>query len=314
MVDEDNMSGCMTGHMGHVQILPQQVQDFAIFHKTVGRDVVHARQAEGSSLLRDALQQKIIPSIRAYDRYRLILPGFESFLQGGRSACMIQMTMRQKDGLYDLFIQMLENILNIASRIDHNGTVLIIRENGAVLPQGRYRHPLCIQRSHSSSFQTVRYDVAIQGQPLRDKSNTGLRPQIIDPPPQDGHSPRFPSTRGVIMSRIIRTEPNAILSKAVEYHGFIFTQGVVAADLSKGIEEQTKSVLDQLDEILEVHGTDKTRILQAQIWVKDIADRTALNTVWSAWLPENMAPARACVQAVMADPKILVEIMLTTTK
>ncbi|MBS1103708.1 RidA family protein [Gluconobacter sp. Dm-62] len=116
------------------------------------------------------------------------------------------------------------------------------------------------------------------------------------------------------MSRIIRTKPNVILSKAVEYHGFIFTQGVVAADLSKGIEEQTKSVLDQLDQILEEHGTDKTRILQAQIWVKDIADRTALNTIWSAWLPENEAPARACVQAVLADPRILVEIMLTTTK
>ncbi|MBS1065576.1 RidA family protein [Gluconobacter kondonii] len=116
------------------------------------------------------------------------------------------------------------------------------------------------------------------------------------------------------MSRIIRTEPNAILSKAVEYHGFIFTQGVVAADLSQGIEGQTRSVLDQLDQILEEHGTDNTRILQAQIWLKDIADRTALNTLWSAWLPENAAPARACVQAVMADPKILVEIMLTTTK
>ncbi|GBR67569.1 RidA family protein [Gluconobacter kanchanaburiensis] len=116
------------------------------------------------------------------------------------------------------------------------------------------------------------------------------------------------------MSRIIRTEPNAILSKSVEYHGFIFTQGVVASDLSQGIEEQTRSVLAQLDDILEGHGTDKTRILQAQIWVKDIADRAALNTIWSAWLPENMAPARACVQAVLADPRILVEIMLITTK
>ncbi|OUJ14596.1 RidA family protein [Acetobacter sp. DsW_063] len=116
------------------------------------------------------------------------------------------------------------------------------------------------------------------------------------------------------MSRIIRTEPNAILSKAVEYHGFIFTQGVVARDLSQDAAAQTKDILDQLDAILEEHGTDKTRILQAQIWVKDIADREALNGVWSAWLPEGGAPARACVQAVLADPRMLVEIMLTTTK
>jgi len=116
------------------------------------------------------------------------------------------------------------------------------------------------------------------------------------------------------MSRIIRTEPNAILSKAVEYHGFVFTQGVVARDLTQDINGQTKDVLTQIDEILEQHGTDNTRLLQAQIWVKDIADRDAMNAHWSAWLPKDAAPARACVQAIMADPRILVEIMVTTTK
>ena len=116
------------------------------------------------------------------------------------------------------------------------------------------------------------------------------------------------------MSKILRTEPNQILSKAVEYHGFVFTQGMVAHDLTKDAKGQTQDILEQLDTLLEEHGTDKTRILQAQIWLKDINDRTALNEVWSAWLPENGAPARACVQAVMADPKMLVEIMLVTTK
>ncbi|NHN83289.1 RidA family protein [Acetobacter musti] len=116
------------------------------------------------------------------------------------------------------------------------------------------------------------------------------------------------------MSKILRTEPNAILSKAVEYHGFVFTQGVVAGDLSLDAEGQTKDILTQIDAILEEHGTDNTRILQAQIWLKDIKDRDALNRVWSAWLPEGMAPARACVQATLADPRVLVEIMLITTK
>lgn len=64
---------------------------------------------------------------------------------------------------------MLKNVSDISAGIHHNGTTLIIRENGAVLPQRRYRHPLRIQRSHSSPFQTVRSDVAIQRQPLRDK-------------------------------------------------------------------------------------------------------------------------------------------------
>ena len=85
-------------------------------------------------------------------------------------------------------------------------------------------------------------------------------------------------------------------------------------DTSKDVVGQTHEVLAQIDAILETHGTDKTRLLQAQIWLKDIRDRDAMNSVWSAWLPEGGAPARACVEANMADPKILVEIMVTTCK
>ena len=116
------------------------------------------------------------------------------------------------------------------------------------------------------------------------------------------------------MSRIIRTEPSAILSRAVEYHGFVYTQGMVARDPSRDITGQTKDVLAQIDEVLELHGTDNTRILQAQIWLKHIGDRAALNAVWSAWLPEGHAPARVCVQAELADPALLVEVMVTTCK
>jgi enamine deaminase RidA (YjgF/YER057c/UK114 family) len=116
------------------------------------------------------------------------------------------------------------------------------------------------------------------------------------------------------MSRITRTEANPILAKAVEYHGFIYTQGVVATDLTADISGQTRDVLTQIDALLEIHGTDHTRLLQAHIWLKDIADREAMNTVWSAWLPEGGAPARACVQAVMADPRYLVEIMVTACR
>ena len=116
------------------------------------------------------------------------------------------------------------------------------------------------------------------------------------------------------MSRIIRTEANAVLAKAVEYHGFVYTQGVVAADLTADITGQTKDVLAQIDALLEIHGTDSTRLLQAHIWLKDSADREAMNAVWSAWLPADGAPARACVQAVMADPRYLVEIMVTACR
>ena len=116
------------------------------------------------------------------------------------------------------------------------------------------------------------------------------------------------------MSKIIRSEPNKILAKAVEFHGFVYLQGCTAADVSKDITGQTREVLAAIDAILEEHGTDKTRLLQAQIWLKDIRDREAMNVVWSAWLPPGGAPARACVQSHMADPRHLVEIMVVTCK
>ncbi len=116
------------------------------------------------------------------------------------------------------------------------------------------------------------------------------------------------------MSKIIRTDANKVLSKAVEYHGFVYLAGMTASDTSQDVAGQTKQVLADIDAALEAHGTDKTRLLQAQIWVNDIRDRDAMNVVWSAWLPEGGAPVRACVEAKMADPRLLVEIMVTACK
>ncbi len=116
------------------------------------------------------------------------------------------------------------------------------------------------------------------------------------------------------MSRIIRTEPGAILARAVEYHGFVYTSGALARDLGQDIKGQTAEVLAEIDAALEIHGTDKTRLLQAQIWLKHIADRAAMNEIWSAWLPEGGAPVRACVEATLADPRALVEIMVVACK
>jgi enamine deaminase RidA (YjgF/YER057c/UK114 family) len=116
------------------------------------------------------------------------------------------------------------------------------------------------------------------------------------------------------MSKIARTEPGKILSKAVEYHNFVYCQGFTAKDINQDIKGQTAEVLAQIDATLEAHGTDKTRLLQAQIWVKDIRDRDAMNEVWSAWLPENGAPVRACVEANLGNPRLLVEIMVTACK
>ena len=79
---------------------------------------------------------------------------------------------------------------------------------------------------------------------------------------------------------------------------------MTADDTSQDVAGQTKQVLDKIDAALETHGTDKTRLLQAQVWVKDIRDRDAMNTIWTAWLPEGGAPVRACVEASHGRPAV----------
>ena len=116
------------------------------------------------------------------------------------------------------------------------------------------------------------------------------------------------------MSRITRTQTSPILSRAVEYHGSISTSGLGARYSAGDVTAQTTDILEQADALLEEHGTDRTRLLQAQIFLKRIEDRDAVNAVWRVWLPEGLAPARACVQAELAAPELLVEIMLISTK
>ena len=110
------------------------------------------------------------------------------------------------------------------------------------------------------------------------------------------------------MSKITRHGNNPVLSNAVEYHNFVFLAGVTADDLSQDVVGQTKQILARIDELLEAHGTDKTRLLQAQVWLKDIRDRDALNKEWLEWLGEHGRPARACVQAnMMVDCKVEID-------
>lgn len=116
------------------------------------------------------------------------------------------------------------------------------------------------------------------------------------------------------MSRIDRVNSGKIYSDAVEYHGFVYLRGVTAKDTSKDIKGQTQDVLNQIDALLEERGTDKTRLLSAQIWLSDIKLRDAMNEVWTPWVPPGMAPARACVESRLATPAMLIEIMVVACK
>ena len=107
---------------------------------------------------------------------------------------------------------------------------------------------------------------------------------------------------------IVRHEPGGILSQAVERGGLVFTAGVIAADLSVDMKGQTQQVLTEIDRLLALAGSSKSNILSATIWVTDIRERDAMNEVWLTWIDTDNIPARACVEAKLADPRALVEI------
>jgi len=113
---------------------------------------------------------------------------------------------------------------------------------------------------------------------------------------------------------IVRHDSSSILSQAVEHGNTLYLAGVVAKDLAKDIKAQTKEVLDEIDRLLAKGGSHKSKVLQAQIWVTDIRNRAPMNEVWTEWVDKKNLPARACVEAKLADPRALVEIMVIAAK
>ncbi len=114
--------------------------------------------------------------------------------------------------------------------------------------------------------------------------------------------------RGSKMDEITRMETNDRMSRIVIHNQTVYLCGQVAQDASQGIVEQTKSMLGKVDALLEQAGSDKDRILSATIYLRDIKDFDLMNSVWDAWVPKGKAPARACVEARLASPDLLVEI------
>ena len=101
------------------------------------------------------------------------------------------------------------------------------------------------------------------------------------------------------------------LSEMAVHNGVCYLAGQVAADGSQDITGQTQQVLAAVDALLARAGTDKSKILRVQIFIKDLTDFPALNAVWEAWVPAGHAPPRATVQANLAKPEWRVEIVVT---
>lgn len=101
------------------------------------------------------------------------------------------------------------------------------------------------------------------------------------------------------------------LSQAVIHGNVAYFAGQVPDDAAADIAEQTRQVLAKIDKLLAKCGTDKSKLLSAQVWITDMRYFDAMNGVWNAWTAPGNAPARACVQASLANPGYKVEIMVT---
>lgn len=113
------------------------------------------------------------------------------------------------------------------------------------------------------------------------------------------------------MSDIQRFNVGKRLSDMAVYNGVAYLAGQVPDDGKGDIGQQTREVLANIDRLLAETGSDKTRILMAQIFLADLNDFAGMNAVWETWLPAGNAPPRATVQALLADPDFKVEIVVT---
>ncbi len=101
------------------------------------------------------------------------------------------------------------------------------------------------------------------------------------------------------------------MSEAVIHAGKVYLSGFVAEKAAgKSVKEQTTDILQQIDATLKQAGSDKSKILKANIWLTDIKTWAEMNEAWDAWVAPNQAPARATVEAKLAAPEFDVEIMV----
>lgn len=101
------------------------------------------------------------------------------------------------------------------------------------------------------------------------------------------------------------------MSEMAVHNGTVYLAGQVADDEREDIAGQTRQVLASIDALLAQAGTDKSKILRAEIFLADMGDFAAMNAVWDQWVVAGNTPPRATVQAALAKPAWKIEIVVT---
>lgn len=113
---------------------------------------------------------------------------------------------------------------------------------------------------------------------------------------------------------IERKRVGARLSQAVVHGDTVYLSGVVADHPIPDVGAQTGQILDRIDEYLRDAGSDKRRLLSVVIWLADMSGYDEMNAVWDKWVAAGSTPARACVQAKLAHPELLVEMRVVAAR
>ncbi|MBA5979001.1 hypothetical protein CKQ80_27455 [Pseudomonas moraviensis] len=115
------------------------------------------------------------------------------------------------------------------------------------------------------------------------------------------------------MRIIERKQTNQRMSQLVIHDNTVYLAGQVG-EYHHNVADQTRDALARVDALLEQAGSSREQLLQVTIWLADMADFVAMNAVWDAWIPAGHAPARACGEAKLADPQLLIEVIVVATR
>jgi enamine deaminase RidA (YjgF/YER057c/UK114 family) len=110
---------------------------------------------------------------------------------------------------------------------------------------------------------------------------------------------------------IKRLHPGQRFSLAVVANGIVHSAGITTRDTKGDVKAQTADILAQIDALLGEAGSSKSKLISANIWLRDISHFALMNEIWDGWIDRANMPVRATVEARLADPALLVEIQVT---
>jgi enamine deaminase RidA (YjgF/YER057c/UK114 family) len=113
---------------------------------------------------------------------------------------------------------------------------------------------------------------------------------------------------------VIRQHVGPRLSETAVHNGTVYLAGQIAEDTTQDITGQTREVLGHIDRLLAEVNSDKSHLLSVQIYIADMKDFAGMNAAWDAWVPQGATPPRATVEAKLANPACLVEIVVVAAQ